>query len=225
MVALKTFYNLSEDRRNEIISVCLEEFALHEYETASLSNIVSKLDLAKGSFYRYFESKKTLYLFLLEHCIEVRLKNDEKIIGPDAMDFPEAMVRQFAAKIQYDKKYPMHSAFLYNVMQEKNNDELGNIQLDIKKKIITMIKAKIKPWIRNEQITGDIHIDTISFLILQTQLSIFDYIAIKYDIDFRKNIREKKVLYDLPEKDLLLISKQFVGLLQNGISVNKKTWK
>ncbi len=200
MVALKTFSNLPTDRQHEIIAVCLEEFALHEYETASLSNIVTKLNLAKGSFYRYFESKKSLYFFLLEHCIALRLENDKKIIQPIGHDFFELMLQHFSAKIHYDKKYPMHSAFLYNVMQEKNNDELGNIQLDSKKKVMSVIKGMVSDWVKKKKIRKDIDVDTISFLVLQTQLSIFDYIAIKHNIDFRKNIREKKTLYNLTEK-------------------------
>ena len=64
MVALKTFKNLPPERQEEIILVSLEEFALHEYETASLSAIISKLDLAKGSFYRYFENKHRLLIYI-----------------------------------------------------------------------------------------------------------------------------------------------------------------
>jgi len=32
----KTFFNLSEKRRKEIINVSFEEFALYDYESASL---------------------------------------------------------------------------------------------------------------------------------------------------------------------------------------------
>jgi TetR/AcrR family transcriptional regulator len=77
MVALKTFNNLTLKRREEIITACLEEFPLHEYETASLSNIVNMLGLAKGSFYRYFENKQSLYFFLLDDCTAARLRHDQ----------------------------------------------------------------------------------------------------------------------------------------------------
>src|SRR4030095_8441587 len=150
MVALKTFKNLPPVRQEEIISVCLEEFALHEYQTASLSTIVANLNLAKGSFYRYFENKQSLYFFLLDHCTEIRLKNDEEFINNKSADIFQLMVQHFAAKIQFDKKFPLHSAFLYNVMQEKNNDELGNIQLTSKLKVFKIIKQLVATHTKNK---------------------------------------------------------------------------
>ena len=70
MVALRTFINLSPERQKEIIENSLKEFALNEYQTASISNIVTDLGIAKGSFYRYFESKKDLYFYLIDYCIK-----------------------------------------------------------------------------------------------------------------------------------------------------------
>jgi AcrR family transcriptional regulator len=221
MVALKTFKNLPLDRQEEIISVCLEEFALHEYQTASLSTIVSNLNLAKGSFYRYFESKQSLYFFLLDHCTEVRLKNDEIFIKNESTDIFELMVQHFDAKVQFDKKFPLHSAFLYNVMQEKNNDELGNIQLTSKLKVLEIIKQLVKSNTKKKVLRNDIDSDTISFMVLQTQFLITDYIAIKYKVDYRANIRSKKQLYNLPDIEINKISKRFVEILKNGITNNK----
>ena len=53
--------NLTEERKKEIIDTCLREFALHDYNEVSLSKIIAELGLAKGSFYRYFETKRDLY--------------------------------------------------------------------------------------------------------------------------------------------------------------------
>ena len=222
MVALKTFQNLTHERQEEIITVCLEEFALHEYQAASLSTIVSNLKLAKGSFYRYFENKQSLFFFLLNHCTEVRLKNDEAYINNATTDFFELMTQHFAAKIQFDKQFPLHSAFLYNVLQEKNNDELGNIQLISKLKTIEIIKKLVEIQTKKEILRTDIDIDTISFMVFQTQLLILDYIALTYKIDFRENIRNNKRLYDLPEKVLTKVSAHFIEILKNGIINNKK---
>lgn len=221
MVALKTFKNLPTDRQDEIILVCLQEFALHEYQTASLSTIITKLNLAKGSFYRYFENKQTLYYFLLDYCTQIRLKNDEKYINNSTDEIFELMVQHFSAKIQFDKNYPLQSAFLNNVMHEKNNDELGNIQQTSKIKLLEMLKGLLSNQTNRKILRTDIDLNAISFMILQTQLLIHEYIGMKYKLDFRANIRNKKQLYDLPQKELLKISKDFVEILKNGISKNK----
>lgn len=217
MVALKTFNNLPGERRKEIILVCLEEFALHEYTSASLSNIVSALGLAKGSFYRYFESKKALYFYLIDHCITTRVKHDERIIDESTPDFFNLMTQHFAAKISFDRKYPLHSAFLYAVLQERSNEEIGNIQQISKKKVLDMIRLMVNKWTATGQLRTDTDPDTMAFMVLQTQLSIFDYIALQHNIDYRANIIQHKMLYDLPESELKKTSRQFVDMLKNGI--------
>lgn len=223
MVALKTFTNLPIERQEEIIQVSLGEFALHEYETASLSAIISKLNIAKGSFYRYFESKQSLYFFLLDHCINLRIKNDNEYIDASVTDFFELLVQHFSAKIQYDKKFPLHSAFLYNVLQEKNNDELGNIQLISKSKALDGIKKSVAEQVKKGTFRRDIDVDAISFMVLQTHLSVFDYIALKHKADFRKNIREGKPLYSTPEEVILNVTRQFTSILKDGLLKKNKT--
>ena len=220
MVALKTFNNLSAERQEQVLLVCLREFSLHDYETASLSAILTQLGLAKGSFYRYFESKKSLYIYLVDYCIQARVIHDEGLVDKQTNDFFDLMAQHFGAKMSFDKKYPLHSAFLYNVLQEKRNDELGDIKQYSKERVLGVIRLMVADWVKRGQLRNDVDIDTIAFMVLQTQLSIFDYIAIRYRVDFGSNIKEKGILYDLPETELLSISKQFVTVLKNGIATS-----
>ncbi len=217
MVALKTFNNLTEERQQEIILICLEEFALKEFQSASLSTIVSKLNIAKGSFYRYFESKQTLYYFLLDHCIQKRLESDQENITAKPSAFFELMIEHLVGKMRFDKKYPLHSAFLYNVMQEKNSDELGNIQLTVKTKALEAVKPLVKEAIKEKVFRKDIDLETISFLVYRMQFTIMEYLELKHKIDFRQNIKDQKPFYDLSEKEVIKTAKTFLEIFKNGI--------
>ncbi len=62
----QTFFNLPEDKRQAILDLAIEEFAEHNYKNASISRIVERAGIAKGSFYQYFADKKELYLYLIE---------------------------------------------------------------------------------------------------------------------------------------------------------------
>lgn len=62
----QTFFNLPEDKRQAILDLAIEEFAEHDYKNASISRIVERAGIAKGSFYQYFADKKELYLYLIE---------------------------------------------------------------------------------------------------------------------------------------------------------------
>ncbi|MFO7663639.1 MAG: TetR/AcrR family transcriptional regulator [Chloroflexota bacterium] len=61
-----TFFNLPEDKRRIILDRAIEEFADHNYNQASVSRIVARAGIAKGSLYQYFTDKRDLYLYLLQ---------------------------------------------------------------------------------------------------------------------------------------------------------------
>ena len=60
-----TFLNLSEDKKSKIINAAKKEFARVPIEEASIKNIVEEAEIARGSFYQYFESKEDLLKYIL----------------------------------------------------------------------------------------------------------------------------------------------------------------
>jgi AcrR family transcriptional regulator len=61
-----TFFNLPDTKRQRLLKCAIDEFADHDYESASVSNIVIKASISKGSLYQYFSDKNDLYHYLLE---------------------------------------------------------------------------------------------------------------------------------------------------------------
>ena len=219
MVALKTFQNLTQDKKEAVVRESLREFALHGYEIASLSNVIARLGLAKGSFYRYFESKKALYLFLLESCTALRLQFDSDHIDPSIGELSGLLLEHFAAKIKFDKQFPLHSAFLYTVLLEKNNDELKDIHLENKEKILQVTRQVIAGLAGKNAIRKGIDVNVLSFMLSEMQVMILRYVQMKYHIDFRENIGTGKPLYSVPDREMLSIAKKFVDILYNGITL------
>jgi len=219
MVALKTFQNLTQDKKDAVVRESLREFALHGYEIASLSNVITRLGLAKGSFYRYFESKKALYLFLLESCTALRLQFDNDHIDSSVRELSGLLMEHFAAKIKFDKQFPLHSAFLYTVLLEKNNDELKDFHLENKEKILQVTRQVIAGLQRKNAIRANIDANMLSFMLFEMQVMILGYAQMKYRIDFRENIRAEIPLYSIPDKEMLSIAKKFVDMLCNGVTL------
>jgi AcrR family transcriptional regulator len=62
----QTFLNLPEEKQSSIIHVAIDEFAEHGFEGASITQMVSRAGIAKGSFYQYFEDKHDLFMVLVE---------------------------------------------------------------------------------------------------------------------------------------------------------------
>jgi AcrR family transcriptional regulator len=61
----QTFFNLPDEKREQILQIAIDEFAENDYENASISRIVARAGIAKGSFYQYFADKEDLYAYLL----------------------------------------------------------------------------------------------------------------------------------------------------------------
>lgn len=59
-----TFINLPADKRERLTAIALEEFADNDYTAASISRIVERAGIAKGSIYQYFEDKQDFFLHL-----------------------------------------------------------------------------------------------------------------------------------------------------------------
>jgi AcrR family transcriptional regulator len=79
-----TFANLPAAKRQAIIDIAIEEFAAHPYATASVSRIVARAGIAKGSIYQYFENKQDFYLYLLEYAAQAQLALLAELTPPDA---------------------------------------------------------------------------------------------------------------------------------------------
>lgn len=70
----QTFFNLPEEKRQQILQVALDEFSENDYENVSISRMVARAGIAKGSFYQYFADKEDLYAYLLEMLTDAKRK-------------------------------------------------------------------------------------------------------------------------------------------------------
>ena len=61
-----TFFNLPEEKKNKILKAANKEFARVPLEQASIKNIVEDAEIARGSFYQYFEDKEDLFDYMMD---------------------------------------------------------------------------------------------------------------------------------------------------------------
>lgn len=60
-----TFFNLPEDKKNKILKAANKEFERVPIEQVSIKNIVESAEIARGSFYKYFEDKEDLFQYIM----------------------------------------------------------------------------------------------------------------------------------------------------------------
>ena len=64
------FENLTEDKKQRILQTCIQEFAEKGYEKASTNTIIKDAEISKGILFHYFGSKKGLFLYVVEYCLQ-----------------------------------------------------------------------------------------------------------------------------------------------------------
>lgn len=215
-MALKTFQNLKTDRQEEILSVAFKEFALKGYQSASLSEIIKELGLAKGSFYRYFSSKKELYAYLIQEATTRRLSNLDTLIQQPQIDFFYLIKQNFIEKVKFDLDNPILGGFLFQVMHEKENNEVSNIINALYNSIIEQTKLIITL----EKFRGQLSViepEMLAFQIFHMQLWLYDYVAYKFKINYIQNIKNRQPVLNLPMQELEAIIDLAVAMLKNGI--------
>jgi AcrR family transcriptional regulator len=208
----KTFFNLSKERQEEIIEICIEEFSTHDYESASLNRIIDKLGIAKGSFYRYFDNKTDLYEFLIDYVLEKKLNYIRNFYEYESgvSDIHIALNIVYRL-IEFDFTYFNYSSFILSFINNKDFDEFESKN---KKTIINIIIDLQK----KRRIRNDIDIDLIEFRLFRSLVLLRDFIINKLNIP-DEDLYLGEITYKKYEKPIKIVIDQYCDLLANGLKI------
>jgi AcrR family transcriptional regulator len=213
---LKTFHNLDEKRKSTILNEAYHEFAFNAYQSASVSTIVKKLGIAKGSFYRYFKDKADLFAFLLEKISEKRMSQLRDLLEVESAGFFGIIREYFRKRIIFDLEHSVESIFLFNVLREYNAPEIKTIIDDYKKEVLLFISSLVVVFQKKGEINKDISPEVASQFIFQTQLGIYEYLSVFKGIDFRTIIEEKDSL-PVTEKQIMEVADEMLVIVKSGL--------
>ena len=91
----QTFNNLPEPKKNRIIRACIDEFCEKGYEKSSTESIVKRAGISKGGLYEYIDSKKDLYLFIVNYTYEKLYNYLRKRIAAEHSPLPDDILERF----------------------------------------------------------------------------------------------------------------------------------
>lgn len=107
--------------RERLINAAAEEFAREGYLGANMNNITKSADVATGTIYNYFSSKKELMLALLSeigtaHCAFIADQIRKEV------DCRRRIENLFEAGFRYVMDKPMKSRVLFTTLQGTNQE-------------------------------------------------------------------------------------------------------
>jgi len=123
---LESFLNLSMEKQNLIIDAAL-------YKKTSISDIASTAGISKAMIFHYFGTKKELYLYLVNTCVdsistEVVEKFDDSIT-----DFFDRILYTSKLKLSLMEKYPNVPSFIQSAYFENDEEVREEIRAIFKK--------------------------------------------------------------------------------------------
>jgi AcrR family transcriptional regulator len=94
-------------RREEILDAATDLFAEFGYSEAVTKDLADKLQIGKGTIYRYFPSKRDLFLATVDRVMRrMRVQVDEAVVGiPDLLERLEEGTRAFLRFFAQNPKY------------------------------------------------------------------------------------------------------------------------
>ena len=204
--------NLSEERRREIINIGFEEFALYDFESASLASIIKKLNLAKGSFYRYFKSKLDLYIFLGQFADTLVANRFAQYLNNSGEDFFQDWTSFFLSLREIEKEYPMAIRFRFKTAFEQSKNVLIN-RMEKHHDRTRFMSGILKSYQEKGLIRKDIDVEFFSLFMIFFNFALSEYINIKYEIPFTSPV------YSLNEESLKKDVMNSVNIIKNGVKV------
>ncbi len=172
----ETFFNLPEGKRGLIEKTAISEFIDHGYDKASITRIVNKCRIAKGSFYQYFIDKKDLYVYLFNRIGEEKIKALAPVIQKrDQYDFFSFIRELFLEGLKFAEANPNFTLMGDWLLKNKSNpiynelieESMGNAQ-DI---YIDFLKSAIS----RGEIRDDIDLGFVSHAISSLSVSTIEY--------------------------------------------------
>lgn len=122
------FENLNDQKKERILNAAIAEFAHKKYEDASTNNIVTAAQIGKGMLFRYFGSKKQLYLYLYHYAREVMDKEVYSQIDCESGNLPIILKQLARLTLETYKRHPSITDFVTQCNREASPEVFDGIQ-------------------------------------------------------------------------------------------------
>lgn len=204
-----TFFNLSEEKRNKILNVAIDEFAEYFYHNASVSRIVKEANIAKGSFYQYFSDKKDLFKYIMDISAQKKLKYLTKSIDEQKeMDFFQRVREIYIMGLRFAKDHPKLQKIGINLVLSHDEGFKRDILGENIPKSDELFEKLLKQGIESGDINPDIDLKVVAHMITTMSISISEYFLMK--------MGDKDIM------DIMNLVDNMLDVFKNGIKNGRK---
>lgn len=172
----ETFYNLPDKKRERIEEIAIDEFSSKGYDQATISAIVKKAKIAKGSFYQYFNDKKDLFKHIMDLIAKEKMAFMSPVLkNPEKHKFLSLIKEVYLSAIRFGANHPK----LLFIASELNNNKSHPVYKEFveegKKQSITIFSNLIELAIQRGELREDLDIQFLAFMISAMGFNLNEY--------------------------------------------------
>jgi TetR/AcrR family transcriptional regulator len=219
----QTFFNLPDAKRNRIVEIAIEEFSESEYSGASISRIVNRSGIAKGSFYQYFEDKADLYEWLLYDVVG-RKKVEWLSALPDSSpgDFWAVFGRLVLAGIGFGLANPRLSRLSSNLWHPCRDSDMRKICEHFVVLSRSAMRTVLENGVKGGQLRDDLDLDVASEMVLAVMQQGLDLaLQRKIGVDLIAFCSHPELAVRFPEADQRVLIDQIMEMLRRAMGAAK----
>lgn len=213
----QTFFNLPDEKREQILDVILDEFAENDYANVSISHIVARAGIAKGSFYQYFEDKRDLYTYVFELIVVAKSEMfsldqpDPKHIGVFAY-----MRWILEHSVQFELQNPRLAQIGYRMIN--GGEQEGDLMALSRGRIQQFYRQLVAQGKRQGDIAADIDEELAAFIFDALISDLGRYMITKVINERGTDWQGRQPFFDLPETKRIFV--QSLRILEFGMGVH-----
>lgn len=172
----ETFFNLPEQKRQLIEDVAMDEFSTRGYDKASINRIVDGCQIAKGSFYQYFEDKKDLYQHLITRIGEAKFKYISPVAqARGADDLFAQLAEMYRSGLAFAHSHPKAALIGNQFYKNLDHPVHQEILKDGKKSALAFYGDLVAQSKTRGEIRPDIDTGFVAYLLMQMNVNIVEY--------------------------------------------------
>ncbi len=170
----KTFENIAPEKQKKILDSAIKEFSAKGYNAANINTIAKNAGISIGGMYRYFDSKESLLMTVLNDGYSILQEALEKVVSSKG-DFFQKIEMLLRLSIESAKEFKEINQIYLDISTESLSSLAKKLSNKLEKTTSELYKEYIKEGQKNKTIRKDISPEIISFcidnLIMMTQFS------------------------------------------------------
>ena len=212
----KTFENLPEEKRTQIQEVALDEFARQPFAQASLSKIVARLGIAKGSIYQYFDNKLDLAKWLITEAGRQKARFIDAPMSPEPGEFFDWLELALDGGMRFAARRPK-IARLGQRMLRGHDPAMAGFASRARKVGLEIMVGYIKEAQLHREIRDDADPEIVAVMVGAMQNSALELLATKAGEASVEALFEHEGLAQFSDEEIAEVTHELMRFFRRGV--------